>query len=165
MPTLLEAWIRPLASVESPPLFLGAAAVDSPVDTSALKQTNLQETVVDFLLDIHDKLNHILSILSQDKLTRQFPIHGRVVEISGSGLAIIPEKDLEPGQPLEIVMALDQLPMILAGAVGVVENRVETKEGPALAVSFKRIRLEDQEAVIQYVFRQERRNIREQRLD
>ncbi len=145
-------------------MFLGAGAAGS-ADRNALRQTNLHETVVDFLLDIHEKLNQILSILSQDRLAKEFPIQARVVEISGAELAFIPEHPLEPGQAVEIVIALNQFPVSLAGAVGIIEKKVQTEQGPALEMSFKRIRSEDQEAVVRFVFQEERRQIREQRLD
>lgn len=163
VPALIRAWLRPLPSPDAPTLYLGPAAETREIDKKALRQTNLSETTVDFLIDLHDKLDMVLNLLAQDRLSSQYPIRADVVEIGGSSIVAAPTQPAVIGHAYEILLMLQQFPVQLVSAVARAVEFVDSELGPAVLLHFIRIHEEDQENIVQFVFQQERRSIRQLR--
>lgn len=169
--TLIRGRLRKLEGPEAPALFLGLGDGGAGPDKDALKNSHLPEAVVDFLLDMNAKLDTLISLHSQDKLSHNFPIQVEVTDISGAGLRakLLPGQEAPPaeGDFVEAVLVLHQFPLAMVGAIGRV-TREQCPEGDdcgggLLAIHFTRMREKDLDRVVSFVFQEERRHIRERK--
>jgi hypothetical protein len=164
--THVHAWLRVMGSAEEPAIFHAAAAPSDEESVKALQGANLSEALVDFLLELNNKLNTVISLLSQEGLENDFPVRAVVTEAGGSGVRLqADDPSLHEGAHVEIVMVLGQIPLRMAGAVGKLTRREDGQEGPEWTLDFTRIRERDLDTVIQFVFQEERQRIRERKWD
>lgn len=172
--TRIRARLRPLATPEEAHRFTPMATPDSDEARAALKRSSLNEGVVAFLLDLSAKVDTLLSLALHEQLAADFPLEAEVTEISGAGVRLtVPEPlpevnagtaDFTEGGHYEIVLFLDQAPQRLASAMGRISRAAQPDEplgATELAMDFTRIRERDQNAVVAFVFAEERRQIRE----
>lgn len=160
--TNIPGRLRLLALGEKTPLFQGCSGCDT-AQGAALrpKGTNLPEALLDFLETINIKLDMLLSLANREQLESTFPVAMNIVEISGAGLIFIADRDFALDDRLEIVLFLSQFPLQMAGALGRIHRREEWFGKTAWAVDFTAVRDQDREAVVRFVFQQERERIRE----
>jgi len=160
--TFFPARLRLLASDEESALYQGCTGCE-PVQATLQrpKGTNLPEPILNFLETINSKLDMLLSMANRDRLESSFPIAVQIVEISGAGLIFTAEREFEVEDRLEVVLFLSQFPLQMAGALGRIHRR-EVQAGKTLwAVDFTSIREPDREAIVRFVFQQQRERIRE----
>ncbi len=160
----VEAYLRPMRSPEAPPRYNDGLLL--PETSNVFVGSKLPREVTEFLTAMDAKLNALVAMASRDRLAAEFPIHAETQEVSGGGVLVTPVEPeafhtLRPGEPVEVVLFLSRFPLRVAGAVA--EVKPPERDDDALALEFTRIREEDLEAVIQFVFQQERRAIRERR--
>lgn len=141
-------------SADVPPRFRTAPRRDgsAPPATAA----GLPEGLMDFLLEMDAKLDQILVGQRQDQLRQDYPLDLDIREISGAGVRFSCAEPLAEDQVLELVMVLNQYPLRLAAAVG----RVRGEEGGLRRFEFTFIREHDLEAIVQFVFQEQREEIR-----
>ncbi|MFW6324688.1 MAG: PilZ domain-containing protein [Desulfovibrionales bacterium] len=158
--TRLRAHARRVESSDSRPLFRSSFSSGS----SSQKSSLLPEGVAEILNEMNQKLDILISATHRDLLINDFPITLDVVEISGAGMIFIPEEEtLQPGDFLETVILLSQIPLRMAGTVGTVKRRMEKNGKDQFAFEFNQIRDHDREAVVQFVFQEQRELIRERK--
>lgn len=162
VPVRLKALARVVEHKESLPLFSGFGSMGNS-DASKLKNSKLQPDLIDFLLDMNSKLDMILSFSSQEKLKEDFPEELNVNDLSGAGIRFSSSSPMREGQYLEIVLVLGQFPLQLAGAVGKVIRCKDCDSDSTWALEFKKINEFDQEKIVQFVFKQQRANIRNEK--
>jgi len=156
--TRLRAHVRPVSSPDAQPRSY-ATPVSGTGPAPDISETNLHPALAAYLQAMSDKLDMLLAFQSQSRLDTEYS-PAEVLEIGTEGLALASVGDLPPGQCLEVVVELSQFPLSLLAAVGVVQS-VETRQGePVRRFSFTRIREEDLERIVQFVFREERARIR-----
>ncbi len=166
--TNIQAWLRPLPTPDAPPSFHDASHILRNELPKGLAESRLPEGLIQFLLDIDLKLQTILGLLGREQLLADFPIKGTVTEISGAGVRLHCDGDAIPlGTPMEIVIALSQLPLRLAGAVGKAVRTDTDASSPYTVYGFEftRIREDELDAVVGFVLQEERRRIRERKWD
>jgi c-di-GMP-binding flagellar brake protein YcgR len=105
----------------------------------------------------------ILSLLRQDSLQEDFPIRAEVVEISGAGLKFVSKERFDEEQALELAIILSQFPLRVVGAVGYVLRLESVRNIPIYVVTFTNIRDLDRENIVQFVFQEQREQIRERK--
>lgn len=160
--TFFPGRVRILSPGEDNPIFQGCPGCDTPQGAALRpKGSNLPEAVLDFLETINSKLDMLLSLANRDHLESTFPVAMNVVEISGAGLIFTAERDFALDDRLELVLFLNQFPLQMAGALGRIHRRDERAGKPGWAVDFTAIREQDREAVVRFVFQQQRERIRE----
>lgn len=160
--TFLPGRLRLLAPGEEHSLYHGRSGCDLPPQAQGKpKGAGLPETLMDFLETINAKLDMLLSIASQDHLQNNFPISINIVEISGAGLIFMADREFQLDDRVELVIFLSQIPLRIAGAIGRIHRRDEISAKSAWVVDFTAIRETDREAIVQFVFRQQREQIRE----
>ena len=162
--TRLKAYIRKLASPDSKPLFTGCLAGE--LDPSMLKNlqgVHIPRDLVVFLHNMDRKLDMILSLLRQDSLQEDFPIRAEVVEISGAGLKFVSKERFDEEQALELAIILSQFPLRVVGAVGYVLRLESVRNIPIYVETFTNIRDLDRENIVQFVFQEQREQIRERK--
>jgi len=167
--TRIKARLRRVESPEAPPLFhAGRLNIPQslPDGQSNLREANLPEGLGAYLESLERKIDLILSLLSRDSLKNDFPLETEVTELSGGGLrCFAPDEGLSVGQAIEMVIFLSQLPMSVAGVVGVV-RRIEQVEGQTVyGVEFTNLRESDREKIVHFVFQEQREQIRTQKND
>lgn len=160
--TFLPGRLRLLAPGEEHSLYHGCSGCDpAPQAQGRPKVSGLPETMLDFLETINAKLDMLLSIASQDHLQNNFPVSINIVEISGAGLIFTADRDFKLDDRVELVIFLSQVPLRIAAAIGRIHRRDEINKKPAWVVDFSSIRESDREAIVRYVFQQQREQIRE----
>ncbi len=158
MPTRLTALARVLAAPGSLPLFQGCPA---PPTLSVGKLGGaLPQALIDFLTAMDAKLDMLLSLESQEKLKEDFPIALQITEISAAGVSFRSQTRIEPDSHLELVIYLSRFPLRMAGAMGHVVRSEREDLVWAGAVEFTDIRDTDTEAIVQFVFQEQRQQLR-----
>ncbi len=164
--TYLRGMARSLPDESSPAIFMECVAFSDALEQSPLQGVSLPEPVLDFFYDMNNKLDTIIGLLSRDRLENDFPYPLEIVQLSGAKASFYCKRPLKPGMFLEAVFILSLFPMRMAGAIGRVGEREKDKEGRDLwTLNFTRIREQDLETVVHFVFQEERRHIREKKWD
>lgn len=164
--TCIKAYLRKVDSTEAQPMFHGGGPSTPRPSQQKLQEANVPDALKEYLEAIDKKLDLLVNFLSRDMLKEDFPIQTDVTELSGAGLKLIlPDDALQEGDIVEIVLLLSQLPLSLAGAVGVLRRAEKFKGKEVLALEFTRIRQSDREAIVQFVFREQREQIRDTKND
>ena len=138
--------------------------VDACGGASALERTGINRELVNFLVQMDDKLNKILSLLTaDDSETVQFR-RGTAVDIGGSGMKMAVDSPVSVGELVHIRLVLSRLPMIILDVYGEVV-RVESPSGGGtgffyLGIKFSDLDVNTRERIISSIFKQQRRNIR-----
>jgi hypothetical protein len=128
-----------------------------------MTKAGVNEALVDFLFDLDTKLEQLVALLAKNELATAYPLALEVVDISGSGVTFECVEPLQTGSALELVMVLRLNPLRLAAAVGEVVRCEARERGHVCSLSFTRIRETDQEAIVQFVFQEERARIRSEK--
>ncbi|MFP4658101.1 MAG: PilZ domain-containing protein [Desulfonatronovibrionaceae bacterium] len=160
--TRIQGYIRRLASSDTRPLASACPSCFSGSGSKNLQSVQLPQDLLNYLKELDSKLDMILSLLNQEYLQNQFELQCDVVEISGAGLQFVSSKEFESGEAVEMVLILSQIPFRVVGLVGSI-HRLEGHSGGKniYAVEYTSIRDEDREAIVQFVFHEQREQIRE----
>ena len=167
--TMIKGRFRLLKDADSPLLCTGIAhAGSAALREEALLSSRQNDIVLRFLIDMDHKLDAIMGLLQRDSLLAGFPGEGRIVELGGSGLVFECGQSLHAGQYLELLLLLEELPLRLVSVRARVESllpdRVLTgQDSAAYDITYTCMREEDREAVIRFVFSEQRRIIRQQK--
>lgn len=156
--TRMRAHARRTASLDDPLLFRPMADTATTPSAEMLKESNLPEVILEFLKGIDAKLDMLVSHMGRNSLERDFPLDIEVREISGAGAQFRTDEPMQSGDTLEMVLVLSAFPLRLAGVKGRVLGIDEATGWHRF--EFTTIRKADREAVVQYVFQEEREEIR-----
>ncbi|MDQ7032423.1 MAG: PilZ domain-containing protein [Desulfonauticus sp.] len=161
--TRLKIRFRPTYA-DAMPLFLGCVDCSSKPDLSSVKSNYLPQELLDFLSHMDNKLDLILSFFSQKDVEQDYPGAGEIIEISGAGLRFSTDQKIEPGEYLEAAIFLSSLPPVVIGVVGKIIRKEELHNKAVYAFEYVNIRESDREQIVQFVFKEQRELLREQRL-
>jgi hypothetical protein len=131
-------------------------AEDRPTDAE-LHEAQVPQQLVRFLNTLNRKLDLLLALQGQASVLEDYPLQLDVLRISGAGAVFRSQENFQNGDALEIVFTLCDSPLQTAAAVGTV-NRI-SREGH-VHFAFSNIRENDLEKVVQFVFQEEREQIR-----
>ncbi|MFP4392975.1 MAG: PilZ domain-containing protein [Desulfohalobiaceae bacterium] len=161
VPTHIQAWARKMSPEDPGPLFRSGSWAWAQEQAPALKDTSLPESLRNFLESINSKLDTLLSLSSKQVLQGDFPLQLQVVELSGAGLKCLrPSEEILEGEQLEMVLVLTQFPVNLAGVTGRILRTEKKGAQELLALEFTKLRQSDREKIVQFVFREQREQIR-----
>ena len=138
-------------------------------DRSDLEIT-LNAALVDFLLQMDEKLDHILSLLSKAEVGEDvLPKQGTGTNISGSGMNMLVEEPLEVGRIIHAHFVLSRIPLVCVDTFGEV-NWVEPVDENgttrySLGIEFVGLKPIDRERIIACVFQRQRKTIRERKAE
>jgi hypothetical protein len=162
--TRLKAYVRKLPSPDTRPLFSACLGCDA--DSSVIKNlhgSHIPRELITFLQNMDAKLDMILSLLKQDTIQEDFPISAEVVEISGAGLKFVSKTEFKKGDAIEMALVLSQFPLKIVGVVGLIHRQESLHNVPVWVVQFTNIRDIDREHIVQFVFQEQREQIRERK--
>ena len=128
----------------------------------------LNACLIDYLLQMDEKLDKILAKLSQDEVDRSLLAkQGIGTNISGSGMGLVVEEPVELGQIIEAHFVLLRIPLVFIDAFGKVLRVSPVDEKGAvtynLGIEFLDLKANDRERIIACVFQRQRKSIREQK--
>ena len=147
------------SATELPKVSLGGG--HKPTAYDDLAQSKLPEAVINFLIGMSDQLNYIAALLEKKNLDEEFPYELDGCRISGSGLAFYCEHPLETGVYLEVLLTLNSLPLQMASAIGKIIKKESTPQGEKYYIQFTRISEPNLDAIVHFVFQEQRKSIRE----
>ncbi len=128
-----------------------------------LAASNLPDVVGKFLLQLDAKMDALLAGMQVSSLEQDFPHALEVLTVSASRLEFTTDLPLVQGDWLEVVVKLGA---VTASGIGSIAARNVDKNGaPVFTLIFTRIMEEEREKIIRYVFKEERRQLRETRLE
>ncbi len=160
-------WLRQLPNGDSPSLYYEYTAFAHDSLENSLS-SGLPEGVAEFLIEMNNKLDSILGMLSFEDLCKAFPTEVHCSEVGGSGVNFTSDIPFEDGAYVEAVLVLCRIPLRLAGAVGKLAKIPGASQDATESnwrLNFTRIREKDLETVIRFVIQEERRIIRQKKWD
>lgn len=122
-------------------------------------------SLINHLVQIDQKLDQILDLLSKDKTVNGMYNQGVGLNISGSGMKIMVDSSLEHGRVIHTKFYLSKSPLIYMDIFGEVVHvtQVDNKDGEThynLGIKFLDLSINDRERIISSVFQRQRGNIR-----
>lgn len=163
--TSLQSFMRKAASSLERPGFRGGFPMGMDHLKDDLQKTSLPAPLLDYLESMNAKLDTILGLLHQTSIQTEYPLPGTISQISGAGVQFTSPATLKLNDHLEIVITLSRFPLRFVNAVGTITRKEHTNAGiPLWVFEFTSIRDNDREAIIQYVFQEQREMIRGEKL-
>ncbi|MGL1862486.1 MAG: PilZ domain-containing protein [Pseudodesulfovibrio sp.] len=162
VPIRLKGHARIMQAIESPQIFTGDIVGDSTCRDNLFRNSKLPEDLTNFLTEMDRKLDRVLGLLSKETLQNDFPIDIEVLELSAAGVKFRSKTKIETNESLEIVLILSQVPLRMAGSKG----RIHGIEDDTKLYRFEFVdtRGSDMEAIVQFVFQQQREQIRNSKM-
>ena len=120
------------------------------------------DAMIRLLSDMDKKLDAILGYLRRESLEKEFPHRAQVVRLGAEHLTLECREPLAPEDMLELVMLVGDSPLA-SGILKVDSLRKERIAGGSGAYDavFATVRADDREAIIQWIFQETRRRIRQ----
>jgi len=164
--TYLRGFFRTLSGPDDHPLAQLNTLGSGPSREEFMAASPLPETVNHFLFQMDVKLDAILSSMQSSGMEQDFPHRMEIIAISASDLVFTTDMPLAPGDLLEVIITFQQPSVYTASGIGkVVKRNVDHSGKPLFAFAFTRLHEEEREKIIRYVFKEERRQLRESRLE
>ena len=120
--------------------------------------------LIDFLLYMDEKLDQILAFVSKDVADKESFNQGIGSNISGSGMNIITDKPLEPGEIIHTNFVLSRFPLVFIDVFGEIVRVTPVDEDGKTSyhagTKFLDLNLNDRERIIACVFQSQREAIR-----
>jgi len=130
---------------------------------------NVLANFYQMIRDLSDKVDHLITLQEGGEPARRRDATSRVVNISGSGLAFESDEALPAGAKLRMAFDLSRYPYREIVCLGEVVRACTHPDPPlgtarhTMSVDFTHIREEDRDRIIHYVFRMQRRMLRNRR--
>ncbi|MFW6147865.1 MAG: PilZ domain-containing protein [Thermodesulfobacteriota bacterium] len=131
------------------------------------KGTVLDSSLVEFLLYMDEKLDYIIKMVSKYDAPEGVFYDGKGLDISGAGMKLEVEREMQPGQIIHANFILSKFPLValdvFAEAVRVTSVKTAEKQSYKIGFRFLNLSERDREKVIACVFRKQRESIRERK--
>jgi hypothetical protein len=141
----------------------GSVQESFPPDPACPENAALSD-LMPFLMNLDNKLDRILALLSGSKQIERTAMQGICSNISGSGMEIIVDNPVESGRFIRTKFFLSKYPLTFLDLLGriVRVTLLEEKGASAysLGISFINIAEADRETIINHVFRKQREKLR-----
>jgi len=134
------------------------------LDDAISKESIVNTFIIDFLLNIDEKLDQVISMLTKGEDSEELLKHGICSDISGSGMSITVDKLVECGQIIHANFILARLPLVYLDAFGEIVRVIPVDENEQnlykIGVKFLELNTNAKERIISCVFQKQRENIR-----
>ncbi|MDR2504082.1 MAG: PilZ domain-containing protein [Deltaproteobacteria bacterium] len=158
----IRAMYRKMSHPDEPQLCpSGVNAEDKDFRDRFAAGSGLPEPAVAFLLNLDKKLDRLIAQASKDSLSAYFQKQLVILDLSASGL-MVQANDLQANDYLELMIFLGEFPPVLVSGVAQVLRPGKTLPGvgPTYAMHFTRLRENEREQIVRYVFKENRQRIR-----
>ena len=133
-------------------------------ETDEPNAKTIDGTFVNFLIQMDEKLDQILALLSKGDVEKGSTEEGLGINISGSGMHIIVDKPVDPGTIIHAKFFLTKSPFLFMDVFGEIVRVIRSEEKGQttyqLGVEFLDLCEQDRERIISAVFQQQRQEIR-----
>jgi len=130
-------------------------------------ESTANAALINYILQIDEKLDQILELLSKDGSAAVPFRPGFGQNISGSGMQIVIEEPVESGQIINAKFFLSKLPLVFMDIFGKVIRLVqEDEDGRVLykiGIKFLDLNISDRERIIASVFQRQREDLRKRK--
>jgi len=168
VPTLIRGRLRKAPNAEAPRMYRGTLlSSTADIREELLSGSSRQpELLIRFLAEIDRKLDAVLGLLQSEALAHEFPEEGHIVELSGQNLVLECNADLAAGSYIELLIQLEEYPIRILSTLSRVDRPRPVAALPAMHsraydITYVSIGEEDRDALIRFVFREERKRIRQ----
>lgn len=124
-------------------------------------------SLVNYLIQIDEKLDLILELLAKDSKIDGMFNKGLGMNISGSGMNIMVDRPVETGQIIHSKFYLSKIPLVFMDIFGEVVHSTKVNECDktlySLGIKFLDISVNDQERIIASVFQRQRGVLRKRK--
>ena len=122
------------------------------------------DNLINFLIQMDEKLDKILLLLSKGEAKKESFEEGMGVNISGSGMNMIVNKPVETGQIIHAKFFLSKAPFLFMEVFGEVVRAIRLEENGdknyQLGIEFLNLNEHDRDRIITAVFQYQRQTIR-----
>lgn len=130
-------------------------------------ESTANAALINYILQIDEKLDQIIGLLSKDKSVAVPFRLGLGQNISGSGMQIVLEQPVESGQIINAKFFLSKLPLVFMDILGKVIRVIqEDEDGRVLykvGIKFLGLNISDRERIIASVFQRQREDLRKRK--
>ncbi len=158
--TRIRAYARRVASENVTPLYTCGPGQNT---LTLDRVQGIPDSFVQFIKNLDSKVDTIISLLNKHSIESEFPFVLEITEISGAGIKFTSKEMFKPNEPLELALVLNQSPLKIAGVICTLGRQEQDRNQQAWVASFTNIRDNDREAIVQYVFCEQRESIRKNR--
>ncbi len=158
VPVRLKGYARIMQSISSPQIFTGDTVGEIGNRDALFRKSKLPEDLTNFLTEMDRKLDRILGLLSKDHIRSDFSLDVEIFELSAAGIKFRTKEEISPEDPLEVIILLSHVPLRMASSKGRI--RGIDKETKLYRFEFVDTRDNDMESIVQFVFQQQREQIR-----
>ena len=155
IPTKIRGYARVVEGDEIP--FFHGSYPTSGSGAKPEKPKNVPDGLWDMLMDLDSKMDMLVSQVSQNRIREDFPYALVVTELSGAGIQFKSQTRFKLKHRLEVTLVLSEFPLRMAGGIGKI---IRVEENGEFALEFTKIRDRDTEAIVQFVFQEQREQIR-----
>ncbi len=139
-------------------------SIDADVPALHLERAGISQELMDFLIQMDDKLDQILNLLTQDEPETVRFKKGTALDIGGAGMKMSVDSPVDVGELVHIQLVLSRMPMMMVDVYGEVV-RVDTPSGGGtgffyLGIKFSDLDISTREKIISSIFQQQRKLIR-----
>jgi hypothetical protein len=124
-------------------------------------------SLINYLLQMDDKLDQIIELLSKEKKIKGIFLKGLGTDISGSGMKILVDEAVEPGQFIQAKFLLSKYPLSFMDILGEVIHVIPVDEKEQtlyhLGVKFINLSTNERERIIACVFQKQREILRKRK--
>jgi hypothetical protein len=151
------------------PRWVGTPGGESAFIKDALSLARSDNTMR-FLMEMDRKLDVILAYMQRESIEADFPGEGRVLELAHAALAMESGESLEIGRHMEVLLMPEGYPRRLISVLAKVMADMPNKprSDPArkvYALAYQCFSEEDREAIIAFLFQEDRKRIRNSKKD
>jgi len=168
VPTLIRGRLRMAPSAGAPKMYRGTLlSSTADIREELLSGSSRQpELIIRFLAEMDRKLDAILGLLQSEAMAHEFPEEGHIVELSGQSLALECNIDLAIGNCIELLIQMEEYPIRIVSTLSRVEQPrpvaiLPDMHSHAYDITYVSIEEDDRDALIRFVFREERKRIRQ----
>ena len=130
-------------------------------------ESTANAALINYVLQIDEKLDQILELLSKDRSAAALFRQGLGKNISGSGMQIVTEQPVESGQIIKAKFFLSKLPLvfmdIFGKAIRVVQEDEDGRVLYKVGIKFFDLNISDRERIIASVFQKQREDLRKRK--
>jgi hypothetical protein len=141
--------------------------IDSSVIVNEDPHGAFNTSLIDFFLHLDEKLDRILEFVSRDMPDKPSSKQALGSNISGSGMNIITDTSLEPGEIIHVNFVLSRFPLVFIEVFGEIVRATPVDENGKtwyhLGIHFLDLNLNDREKIIACVFQRQRETIRKEK--
>lgn len=160
--TRIQGYVRRRDPAATVPLSYGMAANEI-MQVQDMDGTAVQQHVRQYLQAINAKLDVLLGMHTQKRLEHDFDYEVDIIELSAAGACFYSRTPYQETQDIEMALVLAQCPIQVAMVMGRLTG-TSTKQGVTVFhLQFTHIRDSDKEAIVRFVFQEEREQIRQKK--